>query len=103
LAVFDGPARAVRCAADLVEELARSGLRIRSGLHAGEVEMRDSDVGGIAVHIAARVLALANPEEVLVSGTVKDLVVGSTLSFKDRGTHVLKGAGEWPLYAFNSV
>lgn len=101
LAVFDGPARAVKSAAELTEDLDRTGLQIRSGLHAGEVELRGEDVGGIAVHIAARILGQATPGEVLVSGTVKDLVVGSNLVFEDRGTHAFKGVpSEWPLHAF---
>jgi class 3 adenylate cyclase len=100
LATFDGPARGVRAAAQISEELERSGITIRSGLHAGEVEVRDQDVGGIAVHIAARVMDLAQPGEVLVSGMVKGLVAGSGLSFEDRGTHTLKGIpDEWPLHA----
>jgi pimeloyl-ACP methyl ester carboxylesterase len=100
LATFDGPARAVRAAADLSEELARTGIPIRSGLHAGEVELRGDDVGGIAIHIAARVMDLAQPGEVLVSSTVKGLVAGSGLAFQDRGTHRLRGIpDEWPLHA----
>jgi len=97
LATFDGPARAIRCASAL-----RDGLpvAIRAGLHTGEVELRGDDVGGIAVHIGARVAALAGEREVLVSRTVKDLVAGSGIEFTDRGTHALKGvADEWQLYA----
>jgi class 3 adenylate cyclase len=101
LATFDGPARAIRCAqavADVVRT--RLGLDVRAGLHTGEIELIGDDVGGIAVHIGARVSALAGPSEVLVSGTVKDLVVGSDIDFDDRGTQPLKGVpGEWRVYA----
>ena len=100
MATFDGPARAVRCAMAVGEELRRVGIQIRSGIHAGEVEVRGSDIGGIAVHIAARVMGLAGPGEVLVSGTVKGLVAGSGLAFEDRGTHTLKGVPDaWALFA----
>jgi class 3 adenylate cyclase len=101
LATFDGPARAIRCAAAL-SELAqrRFGVQVRSGLHTGEIELMGSDVGGIGVHIAARVLAQAQAGEVLVSGTVKDLVVGSGIEFSDRGEHELRGVpGAWRLWA----
>jgi class 3 adenylate cyclase len=101
LATFDGPARAIRCAA-AIREAAREqfGLEIRSGLHTGEVEVIGDDVGGIAVHIGARVSACAGPGEVLVSGTVKDLVVGSGIAFEDRGERELKGVpGTWRLWA----
>jgi pimeloyl-ACP methyl ester carboxylesterase len=100
LAAFDGPARAVRCAQAVVRELKRLGLEIRAGLHAGECELMGDKLGGIAVHIGARVASLASAAEVLVSGTVKDLVAGSGLAFEDRGQHVLKGVpGDWRLYA----
>jgi pimeloyl-ACP methyl ester carboxylesterase len=100
LATFDGPARAIRCALSLAEDGRREGMEVKVGLHTGEVEVMDADVGGIAVHIAARVGALAGPGEVLVSSTVKDLVVGSGISFAERGTHVLKGVpDEWRLFA----
>jgi pimeloyl-ACP methyl ester carboxylesterase len=100
LATFDGPARAIRCAEDISDALRPAGLRIRAGLHTGECELMPEDIGGMAVHIAARVMAVANPDEVLVSGTVKDLVVGSGLSFADRGEHPLKGVPDrWRLYA----
>jgi pimeloyl-ACP methyl ester carboxylesterase len=100
LATFDGPARAVQCAQELGESLGSGGLAIRAGLHTGEVERRDRDVGGIAVHIAARVASLAGSGEVLVSRTVRDLVVGSDLQFEDRGMHELKGVPDtWQLYA----
>jgi class 3 adenylate cyclase len=100
LAVFDGPARAVRCAGAIVEAVRLLGLEIRAGLHTGEVETRGADVGGVAVHIGARVAALADRGEVLVSGTVKDLVAGSGLRFSHRGGHVLKGVPEeWQIFA----
>jgi class 3 adenylate cyclase len=99
MATFDGPARAVESARALRDALA-SDLPIRAGLHTGEVERRGDDVGGIGVHIAARVAALAGAGEVLVSRTVRDLVVGSDLGFEDRGTHELKGVPDtWQLYA----
>jgi class 3 adenylate cyclase len=100
LATFDGPARAVSCAAELVDEVSELGLSIRAGLHTGECELRDDDVGGIAVHIASRVMHEAEPGEVLASSTVKDLVVGSGLRFSDRGAHELRGVEDaWRLYA----
>ncbi len=100
LATFDGPARAIRCAIRIREELRQLGLEIRVGLHTGECELFGDDVGGVAVHIGARVEARARPGEVLVSSTVKDLVVGSGLHFEDRGTHHLKGIpDEWHLFA----
>ena len=100
LATFDGPTRALRCATTLAERMPELGIDVRSGLHTGECEPRGDDIGGIAVHIGARIAALGNAGEVLVSGTVKDLVNGSGIAFQDRGTHVLKGIrGEWRLYA----
>jgi class 3 adenylate cyclase len=100
LATFDGPGRAVGCAAALREELRGIDIEIRAGLHVGEVEPRDGDVGGIAVHIAARVMAAAGPGEVLVSRTVRDLVAGSDTALEDRGDHHLKGVeGTWRLFA----
>jgi class 3 adenylate cyclase len=100
LATFDGPARAVRCAVAIRDELAAVGLRIRAGVHTGEIELQPDDIAGLAVHIGARISAAAGPGEVLVSGTVKDLVVGSGLSFDDRGSHELKGVpGEWRIFA----
>ncbi len=100
LATFDGPARGLACARSVVDEVRELGLEIRAGLHTGECEMMGNDVGGIAVHIGARVAQLAQPSEVLVSSTVKDLVVGSGLEFADRGPQPLKGVpGEWRLYA----
>jgi class 3 adenylate cyclase len=100
LATFDGPARAVRCACSISGGMRTLGLDVRVGLHTGECEVMGDNVGGIAVHIGARVSALAGPGEVLVSGTVKDLVAGSGLSFADRGIKMLKGVpGEWRLFA----
>ncbi len=100
LAIFDGPARAIRCATAAAQAVPSLGLEIRAGLHTGEVEMLEGDVGGIAVAIGARVGAIADSSEVLVSSTVKDLVAGSGLSFEDRGEHELKGVpGAWRLYA----
>jgi len=100
LAVFDGPARAVRCAAAATAAVRDLGLQIRAGVHTGEVEVMGASVGGIAVHIGARVAALAGPGEVLVSSTVKDLVAGSGIAFEERGNHVLKGVpGEWRVFA----
>ena len=100
LATFDGPARAIRCANSIAGETHRLGIEVRAGLHTGECELRNGDVGGMAVNIGARVAASAGAGEVLVSSTVKDLVVGADISFTDRGTHELKGvSGEWRLYA----
>jgi class 3 adenylate cyclase len=99
LATFDGPARGINCARAICAQVRPLGIEVRAGLHTGECELRNGDVGGIAVHIGARVAGMAEPGEVLVSGTVKDLVVGSGFAFTDRGTHSLKGApGEWRLY-----
>ena len=100
LATFDGPARAIACALDLRASLRPLGLSIRAGLHTGEIELRGDDVGGISVHIAARIEALADSSEVLVSRTVADLVVGSGIEFDDRGEHQLKGVpGTWHVLA----
>jgi class 3 adenylate cyclase len=100
LATFDGPGRGIGCAAALRDELRGLGLRIRAGLHTGEVELRDGDVGGIAVHLAARVMATAGAGEILVSRTVRDLVVGASIAVEDRGSHALKGIeGAWQLFA----
>jgi pimeloyl-ACP methyl ester carboxylesterase len=100
LATFDGPARAMRCARSIRAKMHALGLQVRTGLHTGECELIGGDVGGIAVHIAARVAATAQPDEVMVSSTVKDLVAGSGLQFADRGAHNLKGVpGEWRLFA----
>jgi class 3 adenylate cyclase len=100
LASFDGPARAIRAAAAIRAGLRDQGLRVRAGLHTGEVELLGDDIGGIAVHIAARVLAQAGAGEIVCSRTVKDLVAGSGFAFADRGTHRLKGVPDsWQLYA----
>jgi pimeloyl-ACP methyl ester carboxylesterase len=100
LATFDGPARAIRCGRGIAEAARSLGLGVRVGLHSGEVELMEDDLGGIAVHIAARVGALASGGEVLVSSTVKDLVAGSGIRFVDRGSQHLKGiADEWRLFA----
>jgi len=100
LATFDGPARGVRCAQAMGGVASPLGLSIRAGLHTGECELMGDDVGGIAVHIGARVMAEAGPGEVLVSSTVKDLVAGSGLTFEDRGARQLKGVpDEWRLFA----
>jgi class 3 adenylate cyclase len=99
-ASFDGPARAIRCGCAIAEAMPKLGLEVRVGLHTGECELLDGKVAGIAVHTGARVAAKAQPGEVLVSSTVKDLVAGSGLAFEDRGQHELKGIpGEWRLYA----
>ncbi len=99
-ATFDGPARAIRCARSIVDEVHDLGLAVRAGLHTGECEVVDGKVSGIAVHIGARVAARALPDEVLVSSTVKDLVAGSGLQFDDRSLHELKGIpGEWHLFS----
>lgn len=100
LATFDGPARAIRCAASAADGMRSLGIQVRAGLHTGECEVMDGDVGGLAVHIAARVMDQAGPGEVLVSSTVKDLVVGSGIDFSDRGPRELRGVpGEWRLFA----
>jgi class 3 adenylate cyclase len=97
-ATFDGPQRAIRCAVQIREALGALGVEVRAGLHTGECEVRGDDVAGLAVHIGARVSALAGPGEIFVSGTLRDLVVGSGLEFEDRGSHALKGVpGEWRL------
>lgn len=100
LANFDGPARAIRCALAISEATRALGVDVRAGLHTGECEVRGDDLGGLAVHIAARVGALAQPGEVLVSRTVADLVAGSGIEFDGRGEHELKGVpGTWKLLA----
>jgi len=100
LSRFDGPGRAIACAQAIQREIAAMGLVLRCGLHTGEIEVRGDDIGGIAVHTAARIAALAKPGEILVSRTVTDLVAGSPLRFADRGTHKLKGVpADWPLFA----
>jgi DNA-binding NarL/FixJ family response regulator len=100
LALFDAPARAIRCAATVRDRLREVGVEVRIGLHSGEVELRGSDVGGIAVNIGARVAALGSGGDVLVSSTVRDLVAGSGIGFADRGEHALKGFPDrWRLFA----
>jgi class 3 adenylate cyclase/alpha-beta hydrolase superfamily lysophospholipase len=100
VASFDGPGRAIRCALSIAEDVSGLGLQIRAGLHTGEGEITDGSVGGIAVHIAARVVAEARAGEVLVSRTVKDLVAGAGFEFEERGRHVLKGVPEeWQLFS----
>jgi class 3 adenylate cyclase/pimeloyl-ACP methyl ester carboxylesterase len=100
LATFDGPGRGIRCAAAFRDELRGIGLQIRAGLHTGEVELRDGDIGGIAVHLAARVMAVAGSGEILTSRTVRDLVVGANITVEDRGSHALKGINDpWQLFA----
>lgn len=102
LAIFDGPARAIRCAHAIVKGVRQLGIEIRAGLHTGEIDIRGGDVGGIAIHIGQRISALAGPGEVLVSRTVSDLVVGSGITFEDRGQHELKGVpGTWAVLAFS--
>jgi class 3 adenylate cyclase len=100
LATFDGPARAVRFAADVHRELGALGIHVRAGVHTGEIEVRGDDIAGIAVHIAARISAMAGAGEVLASRTVKDLTAGAGLAFEDRGSHQLKGIpDDWQVYA----
>ena len=100
LAAFDGPARAIRCAFGVRDGARRLGIDVRAGLHTGECEVVGDKLGGIAVHVGARVASAAAPAEVLVSSTVKDLVAGSGIAFESRGVHVLKGIpGEWQLFA----
>jgi class 3 adenylate cyclase len=106
LATFDRPGRAIGAAAAIQESIRPLGIDIRAGLHAGEIELREGGhrVGGLAVHIAARVMAIADPGELLVSSTVKDLVTGSGVQFTDRGTHDLKGVpGAWRLFAVENA
>ena len=103
LAMFDGPQRAIRCAMSIRDAVQALGIQVRAGLHTGECEVRGDDIGGIAVHIGARVSALAGPNDVLVSSTLRDLVIGSGLEFEDRGAHELKGVpGEWHISAVAS-
>jgi len=100
LSAFDGPAGAMRCAEALRQQVADLGIQLRSGIHTGECEAIGDDLGGLAVHIGARVAAVADPGEIVVSSTVKDLVVGSAMQFADRGEHELKGVpGSWRLYS----
>jgi class 3 adenylate cyclase len=104
LAMFDGPQRAIRCAMAIRDAVQALGIEVRAGLHTGECEVRGDDIGGIGVHVGARVSALAGPNEVLVSSTLRDLVIGSGLEFEERGAHELKGVpGEWRLFAVASA
>jgi class 3 adenylate cyclase len=99
LAAFDGPARAIQCALTVIADARALGIDVRAGLHTGECEVRGGDLAGIAVHVGARVAALAMPGEVVVSRTVHDLVAGSEIEFSDRGEHVLKGVpGTWEVF-----
>jgi class 3 adenylate cyclase len=103
LAMFDGPQRAIRCAMAIRDAVQALGIQVRAGLHTGECEVRGDDIGGIGVHIGARVSALAGPNDVLVSSTLRDLVIGSGLEFEERGAHQLKGVpGEWNIFAVAS-
>jgi class 3 adenylate cyclase len=100
VATFDGPGRAIRCAQAISSGVNDLGIKVRAGLHTGECELLGADIGGIAVHIAARVAALASADEVFVSSTVKDLVAGSGIQFEERGIHALKGVpDEWRIFA----
>jgi class 3 adenylate cyclase len=100
VATFDGPARAIRCARSIRDAVRGLGLSVRAGLHTGEIEVSGGDIAGVAVHVAARVCALAQPNEVLVSRTVTELVAGSGIEFTDRGEHELKGVpGRWQLFS----
>jgi class 3 adenylate cyclase/pimeloyl-ACP methyl ester carboxylesterase len=104
LAMFDGPQRAIRCAMSIRDAVQSLGIEVRAGLHTGECEIRGDDIGGIGVHIGARVSALAGPNEVLVSSTLRDLVIGSGLEFEERGSYELKGVpGDWRLLAVASA
>jgi class 3 adenylate cyclase len=103
LSTFDSPARAIHCATALSRAINSIGLQVRAGIHCGECEIIGDHLGGIAVHIGARITALAGPNEVLVSQTVKDAVIGAGITFDDRGPHDLKGVpGQWPLFAVAS-
>ncbi len=103
LARFDSPSRGVACAIAINGSVGRLGLRTRAGVHTGEVELRGDDVSGVAVHIAARVMSTAGPGEVVASRTVRDLVVGASFDFDDRGEHDLKGVpGSWKLFAVSN-
>ena len=103
-AAFDGPARAIRCAAAIRESVEPLGLVVRAGLHAGECERAGTGLRGMAVHIGARIAAIAGPGEILVSSTVRDLVAGSGIGFTDAGRHDLKGVPDaWQLYRVESI
>ena len=100
MATFDSPARAIQCAVSIAEHVRELGLEIHAGIHSGEIEVLGDDIGGLAVHIGARIAGVAGPSEVLVSRTVRDAVIGSNIAFTDRGIHQLKGVpGEWELFA----
>jgi class 3 adenylate cyclase len=100
LATFDGPARAIRCGSAIRDAARQIGLDVRAGIHSGEVELRDTELAGIAVHLACRVCDAAQPSEVLVTRTVVDLVAGSGIAFEDRGNHNLKGIPTpWQLFS----
>jgi class 3 adenylate cyclase len=102
-AMFDGPQRAIRCAMAIRDAVQALGIEVRAGLHTGECEIRGDDIGGIGVHIGARVSGLAGANDVLVSSTLRDLVIGSGLEFEERGSHALKGVpGEWRIFAVTS-
>lgn len=104
LATFDGPARGIRCARAIADKVRALDIELRTGLHTGECELVGDDISGMAVNIGARIGALAGADEVVVSSTVKDLVLGSGISFADRGTQELKGVpGEWRLFAVDQV
>jgi class 3 adenylate cyclase len=104
LAMFDGPQRAIRCAMAIRDAVQALGIEVRAGLHTGECEIRGDNIGGIGVHIGARVSAMAGANDVLVSSTLRDLVIGSGLEFEERGAHELKGVpGEWHLFAVASA
>jgi class 3 adenylate cyclase len=104
LAMFDGPQRAIRCAMAIRDAVQALGIEVRAGLHTGECELRGDDIGGIGVHIGARVSALAGANDVLVSSTLRDLVIGSGLKFEERGAYELKGVpGEWRIFAVASA
>jgi class 3 adenylate cyclase len=103
LATFEGPAQAVACACDIMQSVGGLGIRVRMGIHTGECEVLEGRVSGIAVHVGARIAAMAGAGELLVSSTVKDLMAGSGIGFDDRGSHVLRGVpGEWRLFAVQS-
>jgi class 3 adenylate cyclase len=104
LVLFDGPARAIHCAQSIIEAMAPLGIKVRAGLHTGEVQQTEVDVLGIAVHLAARIMGAASASEVIISRTVKDLVAGSGIAFDDAGEHSLKGIREkWQLYKVRSA
>ena len=104
MATFDGPGRAIQCAVELRDALQAIGTPVRIGLHTGEIELRHDDIGGLTVHIAARVMGEAGAGEVLISRVVRDLLSGSDIALEDRGVHLLKGVdGDWPLFAVTAL